>query len=173
MSDTKELLERAWKKAPQPDRVMDSLIRRRARRQRNLRIGAAALAIMVAFVSFAVLIRTFRTIERPADEPPPRDIFARVHGWIVYGDDGVRHESYGHYPRGGIWAVNPTRPGDPGDQIQLSDRTGQPLAWSSDGSKLLIWRSQPWKATPQGKTRRTGLFVLNADGTETQVAADK
>jgi hypothetical protein len=156
MSDTKELLERAWKKAPQPDRVMDSLIRRRARRQRNRRIAAALLALSIALLSFAALIRTFRTVERPAEEPT--DIFARVHGWIAYGNAA------------GIWAVDPTRPGNPEDQIQLSHRGGTPLGWSSDGSKLLIWRL--WREGPT-RTFRTGLFVLNADGTETQLDASR
>ena len=53
-------------------------------------------------------------------------------GWIVYGDDP-------YDPRKeGIWAVDPQRPGDPNDQIQLSAARGMPLAWSRDGSKLLI-----------------------------------
>src|SRR5512132_682917 len=107
MSDTKELLERARARFTPPEGVMDSLIRRRARKDRNRRIAAAALAIIVALVSFAVLIRTFRTVERPASEPTPRDIFARVHGWIAYSDYR------------GIWAVYPTRPSDPEDQVLL------------------------------------------------------
>ena len=44
MSDTKQLLERAWRQAPQPEHVMDNLIRRRERKRRNQRIGAGALA---------------------------------------------------------------------------------------------------------------------------------
>ena len=68
--------------------------------------------------------------ERPADEPTPKPpgIFSEVGGWIVYGNED------------GIWAVDPARPGDPNSQIQLSTETGTPLAWSSDGSKLLILR---------------------------------
>ena len=37
--------------------------------------------------------------------PKPPGIFSEVGGWIAYGDDR------------GIWAVDPTRPGDPSDQI--------------------------------------------------------
>ena len=77
-------------------------------------------------------------------------------GWIVYGDED------------GIWAVDPTRPYDPNSQIQLSTETGAPLAWSSDGSKLLILRRNiqfPW--------RSARLFVLNADGTETFLATSE
>jgi Tol biopolymer transport system component len=90
----------------------------------------------------------------PASDAREFGIFSEVGGWIAYGNDE------------GIWAVNPTRPGDPGDWIQLSDSPGEPLAWSSDGSKLLIWRSSDWASLPSW----TGLFVLNADGTETRLS---
>jgi WD40-like Beta Propeller Repeat len=160
MSEMKELLRRGGEGFAPREHVTESLIRRRARKDRNRRIAAAVLAIIVALVSFAALIRTFREVERPANEPTPRDMFARVHGWITYGNAT------------GIWAVDPTRPGDPKDQIKLSDRQGEPLAWSSDGSNLLLWRLRKLKAK-QGKTTWTGLFVLNADGTETRVATDK
>jgi Tol biopolymer transport system component len=168
MSDTKELLERAWRLAHQPEDVMDSLIRRRARKERNRRIATGVLAIVVALVSLAALIRTFRTVERPADEPTPvpkpEGIFAEVAGWIAYGNESVKQGPLG------IWTVDPTRPNDPEARIQLSERPGEPLAWSSDGSKLLIVRTrdQEDKAWPP----RQGLFVLNADGTETRVVTN-
>jgi WD40-like Beta Propeller Repeat len=165
MSDTKELLERAWRRAPQPQDVMDSLIRRRARKQRNRKISAAVLAIIVAAVGFAGLARAFRDAERPADEPTPtptpEGIFADVGGWIAYGAYRV-----GQGPMG-IWAVDPTRPNDPEARIQLSDRPGRPLAWSSDGSKLLIWRVR--RLEGPARSFWTGLFVLNADGTDTRL----
>jgi len=63
--------------------------------------------------------------------------------------------------------VNPTRPGDPADQIHLSERRGEPLAWSSDGSKLLIRRKVP---DANGGIVDLALFLLNADGTETRLA---
>lgn len=40
------------------------------------------------------------------------------------------------YGRDGIWAVDPTRPGFPNSQIQLSPEEGTPLAWSSYGPEL-------------------------------------
>jgi hypothetical protein len=133
-------------------------------------MGAAVLAIIVALVSLGALIRTFRTVERPASEPTPapapEGIFADVGGWIAYTDLPRRGGP------DGIWAVDPTRPNDPEARIQLSERLGTPLAWSSDGSKLLIWRR---RQGPLGFCPRcagpdwTGLFVLNADGTETRL----
>ena len=79
--------------------------------------------------------------------------FGQVGGWIAYGS-GL-----------GIWAADPARPKR---RIRLSRGDGDPIAWSSDGSKLLIRRRSPdpsWSS----------LSVLEADGTATRltdVAAD-
>lgn len=67
--------------------------------------------------------------------------------------------------------MNPTRPGDPGDQIQLSERGGEPLGWSSDGTKLLIRRQVP--DANRDPVADLDLFVLNADGTETRVTRER
>ena len=72
--------------------------------------------------------------------------FSRVGGWIAYS--GVD----------GIWAVDPVL----GERrIRLTREGGDPIAWSSDGSKLLIRRR-----SPDGSA---GLSVLEADGTETRL----
>jgi WD40 repeat protein len=155
MTDTKELLRRGAERfAPRED-IMESLVRRRTRRQRTRRFAATVLAITVALVGFAALIRTFRTVERPADEPTSRDIFAPVHGWIAYGNPA------------GIFAVNPTGSGGAEDQVQLSNHGDEPLAWSNDGSKLLISR---YVRAPGPGNNFAELVVLNADGTETRLA---
>jgi Tol biopolymer transport system component len=155
MIDERDLLERALHRfEPQPG-LTGRVYRRRDRKRRNQRIGAGALAIILAVVSFVALARAFRTAELPADEPTPQGIFSEVGGWIAYGNAA------------GIWAVNPTGPGNPEDQIQLSDRGGEPLAWSSDGSSLLIRRVGGKDGRPG-----VGLFILNADGTETRLTSD-
>jgi Tol biopolymer transport system component len=84
----------------------------------------------------------------PTPKPVELGIFADVRGWITYGNNE------------GIWAVNPAG-GTPADRIQLSERPGEPLAWSSDGSKLLINRGDRSFPDPDD------LVVLNSDGTET------
>jgi Tol biopolymer transport system component len=156
MTDLQTLVRIEMDRAGSPSYSFDELSRRRARKDRNRRIGAAVLGLALAVVTFAGLVRTLGGVE-PADQPT--DMFAPVHGWIVY-----EHWGEGAWKSNGIWAVNPTRPGHPKEQIELSDRPGEPLAWSSDGSKLLIWRS--WR---ESLRRWHGLFVLHADGTETRL----
>ena len=88
----------------------------------------------------------------PTSEAKEFGIFSEAGGWIAYGNDD------------GIWAVNPTPRGTPAERIQLSERPGEPLAWSSDGSKLLINRGDRSFLGPDD------LVVLNSDGTETPLA---
>jgi Tol biopolymer transport system component len=86
----------------------------------------------------------------------PRHPFAPIQGWIVYGDDE------GIY---GIWAIDPTPPGgDRPSRIRLSDQSGVPVAWSRDGSRLLIVRR-----FIEGRAYRVNVFLLNANGVETRV----
>jgi Tol biopolymer transport system component len=129
---------------------------RQARMQCDRWIAAGVLASVVALVSCSPAILT-----RPV-EPPEHHAknFAAVRGWIAYGT------------RDGIWAVDPEE--GIRSRIQLSDQPGDPVAWSRDGSKLLVmgaW-SPDGAAVPSWRPRpglTFGLFVLHADGTETAV----
>jgi Tol biopolymer transport system component len=95
----------------------------------------------------------------PASEAKELGIFSDVGGWVTFG------------LQDGIWAVNPAPARTPTDRIQLSDRPGEPLAWSSDGSKLLI----RWEVSDANRdaVADLDLFVLNADGTETRLTGDR
>src|SRR5215211_4820402 len=75
--------------------------------------------------------------------------FSQVGGWIAYSSGD------------GIWAVDPARPNR---RIRLSRAGRDPIAWSSDGMKLLIRRRSP--------DRSAALSVLEADGTETRLTDD-
>ena len=88
--------------------------------------------------------------------PTDLGVFADVRGWIVYGNDE------------GIWAVNPTPGGTP--PVQLSERPGDPIAWSADGSKLLI-RGES-SDTTRNPFDDLALYVLDADGTTTRLTGD-
>jgi Tol biopolymer transport system component len=149
MIDDKDLLERASAKVAVPERVMADLLRRRARRERNRRISAAVVALMLVTVSVAGLMWAFGARgETPATQTPTPDrgIFAGLGGWIAYQDDP-----------NGIGADDPQHPER---SVQISTKNGQPLAWSSDGSKLLVVRQN---------SAHFDLFELGSDGSTTQV----
>ena len=167
MIDERQVFERMMRGFVPPDDSFERLLNRRDRKRRNQRIGAVTLAIILALVSLVALTRAFRPTERPADEPTPKPqgIFSEVGGWIVYGPLGEKCEPSPCSHEEGIWAVDPAHPDDPSSQIQLSRRNGTPLAWSSDGSRLLILRNHKVPHQAFG----SNLFVLNADGTETRL----
>lgn len=160
--NSQRTLERIAHRAPVPEPAYERLLRRRDRKERNRRLSAAVLAIVLTLLSVTGLMRAFRNSERPATEPTPtvvdRGIFSGMGGWIAFGND------FGS-SIGGIWAMDPERRGI---SVQLSTHGGEPLAWSSDGSKLLIMRGQR-------SPLRAALYVLNSDGSETLLidAADR
>jgi hypothetical protein len=78
-----------------------------------------------------------------------------VSGWVTYGDNR------------GIWARDLTNPGDPSDRVRLSSTPGAPIAWSPDGSKLLVVRDMP--PPDPSEVFSSDLFVVNSDGTETRL----
>lgn len=151
MSDLNGVLERSRDRIGSSRLTPDRVYRRRERKERTRRISVAVMALVLVALSSAGLLRAFGGLGgAPATQPTPtpdRGIFSHIGGWIAYG------ESSG----GGIWAVDPERPGV---EIQLSHKSGEPLGWSGDGSKLLIYQED-----------RKGFYLdlLKADGSETRV----
>ena len=142
----------------------ERLLGRRERKQRNRRIRAGALGVIVALVMGIVLVRSLTSDPIPADPPVPTDppsedlgIFAPVVGGYVVGGSP------------GIYAVDPTESEPSARRVQLSTEPGTPLGWSSDGRRLLV---QQWLRDGQvwwGKGDTTRLIILHADGSETVV----
>ena len=150
--DSRQTLERIADRVPIPEPAYDRFRRRRGRKERNRRVSAAVLVAVLALLSVAGLVRAFGGSARPADQPAPTPsagIFSGLGGWIVYGS--------GSGDMDWIWAVDPERPGM--IPRQLSNAYGEPLAWSSDGSRLLVLRTLP--------DGHVALYVLNADASET------
>lgn len=161
MDDTRNMLEHAGKLAPTPQPLIDSLISRRARKTRNQRIGATAVAIVLTGGIILGLVEASRFTERtpaatptPTWTPPPdpNDLFARAHGRIVYTTNPYTDDQQ-------LVAVVPT---EPGSAVTLAPIEGglyaNPIAWSSDGTRLLLLRDQHG-----GRD----LSVLSSDGSET------
>jgi len=147
--DVRDLLERMAAEEPIPFFEGEPLARR-ARRRATKTAVAGALAVAAAIAVVLGGIHAIRSTPVPADHPTPppapsKDlgIFASVAGRIVYGNNW------------GTWAIDPAGPADPAATFQVT-AFGEPVGWSSDGTRLLIQRGRH-------------LFVLHADGTSTQV----
>src|SRR6266511_1211908 len=105
--NSQRTLERIAHRAPVPEPAYERLLRRRDRKERNRRLSAGVLAIVLTLLSITGLMRAFRNSERPATKPTPTAvetaIFSGMGGWIAFGD------AYGE--RSGIWAMDPERRG--------------------------------------------------------------
>ena len=151
MNDSNRTLERIAQRVPVPEPAYERLLGRRHRRDRNRRVSAAVLVIALALLSIAGLARAFGGSTRPVSQPSPTPggvgIFSGIGGWIVCGDGP------------GIWAYDPDHPRRPA--VLVSAHFGTPIAWSPDGSKLLLL---------EGSVTHSVLSVLDSDGSETTLA---
>ena len=155
-----------------PPEIIDAVLlaARSTPQERDLRISwrtsrmnrvpyavAAVAALAVSVTAFSVLGPGFVGSGPTPTEEPSVDlgIFEPVAGQIVYGDQD------------GIWGVDPAAPADSATRVQLTSESGTPLGWSSDGTRLLIMRQSGVGQAGFMPTRL--LFVLHADGSETQV----
>jgi Tol biopolymer transport system component len=126
---------------------------------------AAVAALAVGLTALAALSPRFGIGSGPTPtEEPSVDfgIFAPVAGRIVSG----------------LWAIDPiavdpsaVNPSAPSSstQVRLGSEEVLPLGWSSDGTELLFMREDP---TDQTFPHATHLYILRADGTETQLTRD-
>lgn len=131
-------------------------IEERPRRvSRRLIVLMATTLLLVAALGSAIAVGS--GLLRLLREEPSVDlgIFQPVAGRIVYGDEE------------GIWGVDPAAPADPATMVRLTSEAGIPLGWSSDGTRLLIMRQG--RGEPIGFNGASHLFVLHADGSETQL----
>lgn len=186
MPDTKQLLRDTRDRIAPPPDVLAGLDRRRRYKENLKRAAATVVAIVVALVGLGgwfVLERD--AAPRPADTSEEKlGIFAPVAGRIVYQNEGLvrGHEpvpvagtdlGYGR----GLWAIDPSGPSDSAEGPSVADdvastlvRLGPadmiPLGWSRDGTELLFKRSS------DDLFPREYLYVLHADGSETQVTTE-
>ena len=173
MPETKQLLRETLDRIAPPPDVLGGLDRRRRHQENVKRATAAAVGIVVALVGLGgwfVLERD--AAPRPADRSEELGIFAPVAGRIVYLNDGTDR---GYDP--GLWAVGPSGPSDTAEGPSVADdiastlvrldlEDAMPLAWSSDGTELLL------KRTVEALFAEEYLLVLHADGSVTQLNRD-
>src|SRR5438093_5211527 len=145
-TDIRERLRDLAEEAPSGRAVPPRLVGR-ARRRMALTVTASACAAAVAVVLALSGLRAFQHSTAPGGSPPP-SIVDGVHGWIAVG---------GESSITAVDALDPTR------TMTLSDRPGDVLAWSNDGTELAIHRLV---------NGHDDVFVLMGDGTEVRVATD-
>lgn len=155
MSDTRQLLRETRDRVAPPRDVFGSLDRRRRHDSNFRRATAAVLGIAVALAGLGgwFAAQGDDNSERTGGRTEGLGIFAPISGWIAY----TNNRGYGP----GIWAVEPLPSDDPAREGVYGKDGSTPVAWSSDGTELLITR--------QGATMIKELVILHADGTETAV----
>ncbi len=176
MIDDRELFERAVERFVPPERSFERLVTRRDRKHRNKRIAAGILALVVAAAGASALIRAFPIGSMPANPPQSTvdlGIFEALAGRIVYFDIG----------RIGLSGVDPSAASPSSTLVRLDLRGApaahrfaqgtEPLGWSSDGTNLLLMHADPAGRFQDGEPPYDNyLFILHADGTETQVTTE-
>jgi WD40 repeat protein len=171
MADLKTLVEREMDRAGEPAFAFEDLDGLRVRRHRMRRVTAAAVGLGLVLIASLVGASIYRSAPVPGDPPeePPVDlgIFEPIAGRIVY------------YADSSLWGVDPNAPSPDSTLVRLdlggtanANRFASftvPLGWSSDGTRLLFLREDPTDDTfPYDRH----LYILHADGTETQVTPE-
>jgi Tol biopolymer transport system component len=176
MPDTKQLLRETRDRIAPPPDVLGGLERRRRHRENVKRAAAAAVGIVVALLGIGGWFLLERgPAPRPGDRSEELGIFAPLAGRIVYENEAeVGDLGYDL----GIWAIDPSGPSDTTEGRSVADDVAStlvrldledavPLGWSRDGTELLFMRSDGDQLFP-----REYLFILHADGSETQLNRD-
>ena len=76
MTDPRSLLERESQRFTQTDGAFERLLSRRGRRQRNRRIRAGAVGVLVALAAAAFLVRSIASEHVPANPTPSKPLGA-------------------------------------------------------------------------------------------------
>ena len=103
MPSDQSILERQIERVELRPFTLEGFHRRRSRKQRNRRIGAAVAALALAAAGIGVLVRAFSSGPVPASDPRSLGVFEPVAGRILYENAGVDR---GYDP--GFWAVDPS-----------------------------------------------------------------
>jgi len=134
VTEYRSVLERAGSNAPQPDLQVERVLRRHERRQRNRRIRAGAVGVIVALATAAVLVRSIESEHVPADRLTPPPVASGALAYALGGD---------------IYVADP----DGSNAVKISDGISDArcegvseetyLSWSPDGKYLAFQRDCP------------------------------
>jgi Tol biopolymer transport system component len=132
----------------------ERLLGRRERKQRNRRIRAGALGVIVALAMGLVFARSVRTDGIPADRPEPRPAPSVVSGALVYASEGNLYVA----DPDGTNAVRITDVGALDDECP-GELGYQAPSWSPDGRYLAFRGPQD-----PGCSNPTGVVITDPQG---------
>jgi Tol biopolymer transport system component len=140
---------------PEAPEALIEEARRRARRRRRGYVACTLVAAAGGLLAFYGFNGGGATrLETRAEQPRvgAQNVFARARGWITFRKGNE------------IIAVDPANPKD--TLVLGRSLDDDPIAWSSDGSKLLLRPHQEGFGDP------LGLFVLHPDGSRTELVRE-
>jgi Tol biopolymer transport system component len=155
-----DLLERAMRLFPAPERGLEQVRRRQERRQRNRRLGASVIGLVIALGLIVGAAAVIDSEPRPAHSGPtgphpstasPTIAFT---AWDVPGGDPNDEQVFVARPDGTV------------TQITHGDNH-RAVTWSPDGSRLLVLRgnnNEIWSIAPDGSSATRLTEVPNRYG---------
>ena len=157
MMDEREQLGRVVRGFAPPDDAFERLVARKGRKQRNQRLAAGAVGVIVALVVGIFLVKSLTSESVPANPPvEPTPVPAGVPGAFAYGLDG---DIYLADPDGSN-AVKIAARGTPDEGCVGTVGYDSP-SWSSDG-KYLAYQGF---CTYSSFTDPSAVVITYADGT--------
>jgi dipeptidyl aminopeptidase/acylaminoacyl peptidase len=132
VTEYRSVLERAGSNAPQPDLQVERVLRRRDRRQRNQRISAGALGVIVTLALGTILVRSLTSEPIPADPPVEPRPAPAASGTLAYALDGDIYVS----DRDGSNAVRVADGVPAKDCSNVGGYWAEGSIWSPDGRYL-------------------------------------
>jgi len=156
MMDERERLGRVVGGFAPPDDAFERLINRKGRKQRNRRIRAGALGVLVALATGFVLARSLTSSGMPADRPTSTPAPVGVSGALAYALDG---DIYVADPDG-TNAVKVAARGIPNEGCAGTFAYSSP-SWSPDGRYLAFERECSYRSNSDP----TAAVIADPDGT--------